>query len=141
MVQINQYLSIPDDEIHFTAARSSGPGGQHVNKVNSRVTLSFKLNETASLDEEEKQRVKSRLGRRISQAGILRVVCQRHRSQHLNRKEALGRFVELLSEALIRKLPRIPTAATRTSAKRRLREKRHRAKVKKVRSRVGAEDE
>ena len=76
MIQINRGVSIPDDEIHFTAARSSGPGGQHVNKVSSRVTLLFDLEKTDSLTEEEKRRVISRLSTRINRAGILRVVCQ-----------------------------------------------------------------
>ncbi len=141
MVQINHSLSIPDDEIHFTAARSSGPGGQHVNKVNTRVTLLFNLEKTDSLSEEEKRRVGSRLSTRVSRAGILRVVCQRHRSQHLNRQEAQERFVRLLSEALAQATPRIPTVATRAAAERRLRAKHHRSKMKQVRSRVGPEDE
>ena len=141
MIQINHGVSIPDDEIHFTAARSSGPGGQHVNKVSSRVTLLFDLEKTDSLTEEEKRRVGSRLSTRVNRAGILRVVCQRHRSQHLNRKEAQERFVRLISEALAQTTPRIPTVATRAAGERRLRAKRHRSKVKQVRSRVGPEDE
>ncbi len=141
MVQINSRLSIPDDEIRFTAARSSGPGGQHVNKVSSRVTLLFNLDETDSLTEEEKRRVRSRLRTRVSLAGILRVVCQQHRSQHLNRKEAQDRFVRLISETLAQTAPRIPTVATRAAGERRLRAKRHRSRVKQVRSRVDPEDE
>ncbi len=141
MVQIYGGLSIPDDEIRFTAARSSGPGGQHVNKVSSRVTLLFNLEKTDSLTEEEKRRVGSRLSTRVNRAGILRVVCQRHRSQHLNRKEAEERFVRLLSEALAQATPRIPTVATRAASERRLGAKRHRSRVKQVRSRVGPEEE
>ena len=141
MVQINPSLSVPDDEIHFTAARSSGPGGQHVNKVSSRVTLLFNLDQTTSLSGEEKLRIRNRLRTRISRAGILRVVCQLHRSQHLNRKEALERFARLLLEALAQTAPRIRTVATRASGERRIREKRHRGKVKQVRSRVGLDDE
>ncbi len=141
MVQIKRSLSIPDDEIHFTAARSSGPGGQHVNKVSSRVTLLFNLEKTASLTQEEKRRVEGRLSTRISRAGILRVVCQVHRSQHLNRKEVLERFVSLLSEALTQTRPRIPTVATRAAGERRIRAKRHRSKVKQVRSKVAPDDE
>ena len=115
MIEINANLSIPEHELSFTTARSGGPGGQHVNKVSSRVTLWFNVAESPSLSTFQKRRIMSRLATRINQAGILRVVAQQHRSQIANREVAVERFVALLRDALVQEKPRqkttIPAAA------------------------------
>jgi ribosome-associated protein len=85
MIEINRNLSIPEHELSFTTARSGGPGGQHVNKVSSRVTLWFNVAESPSLSAFQKRRIMSRLATRINQRGELRVVAQQHRSQIANR--------------------------------------------------------
>jgi ribosome-associated protein len=109
---INERLIIPEEELHFTASRSSGPGGQNVNKVSTRITLWFDVLHSSSLSAEEKQQIIKAFPTRINKAGILRISAQQTRSQITNRELAKSRFVELLQQALIkfpsRKKPRVP---------------------------------
>ena len=100
MIRITDQLSIAEDELRFTASRSSGPGGQHVNKASTRVTLRFDLVNSPSLTPDDKQLLLERLSTRISKQGVLRVVSQKTRSQAANRELALERFVEILQQAL-----------------------------------------
>ena len=102
MVWITDSLEIPDDELTFTASRSSGAGGQNVNKVNTRVTLTFDLAASSSLTAAEKDRIAERLATRVNKTGVLRVTSQRHRTQAANRDAAVARFTELLRSALLR---------------------------------------
>jgi ribosome-associated protein len=133
-VKINDRLSIPDDELEFTASRSGGPGGQHVNKVSSRMTLRFDVVGSPSLTADQKRRVRRRLATRISREGVLRVVCQAHRSQAANRREAGGRFAELLRGALERRKPRRKTVVPLGVRRRRLENKRRRGRLKRDRT-------
>ncbi len=133
MVQITPQLEIPDQELAFATSRSSGPGGQNVNKVESRVTLLFDLAASASLSDEQKERLRERLRGRISRAGVLRVVAQKHRTQAANREAALARFGELVREALSEEAPRRPTRQPAAAKRRRLEEKRRRGEVKRER--------
>jgi len=96
MIRITDELSIPRDELKFTASRSSGPGGQHVNKASTRVTLGFDVINSPSLTSEQKQLVLDGLATRISKKGILRVISQKTRSQAANKEVALERFIDLL---------------------------------------------
>ena len=137
-VQINDRLSIPDDELEFTASRSGGPGGQHVNKVSSRVTLWFDIAGSPSLTSGHKRRLRERLATRISKDGVLRVVCQAHRSQAANRRGAGERFAELLRVALERRKPRRKTVVPRGVRRRRVENKRLRGRLK--RERAGGDD-
>lgn len=121
-------------EVQFTASRSSGPGGQHVNKVETRVILSFDLATSPSLAPEQKARIRERLASRVTRAGVLRVTAQRHRSQAANRKLAVERFATLVREALAEEEPRRPTKTPRRVARRRLDEKRRRGELKRLRS-------
>ena len=127
-------LAIPLAELSFETSRSSGPGGQNVNKVESRVTLLFLVASSPSLDESQRELVLSRLRTRVSKAGVLRVSAQRHRSQAANREEAIGRFAELLRDALAEDPARRPTRPTRASRKRRLQGKRRRGELKRLRT-------
>jgi ribosome-associated protein len=140
-VRINDRTSIPEDELVFSASRSGGPGGQHVNKVSSRVTLRFDLDGSPSLNESEKRRVRHRLATRISRDGVLRVVCRRHRSQLANRREAIERFAELLRAALRRPRRRRKTKVPAEAKRRRLEVKRQRGDLKRLRSRPGATED
>lgn len=136
MVEVLPGLVIPEEEIRFTASRSGGPGGQNVNKVNSRVTLFFDVEASAVLTPELKDRIKRELAGRVSRAGVLRVVSQRHRTQAANRQAALARFFELLVVALTESPPRVATRPPRVERLRRLDEKRQRSTLKETRGRV-----
>jgi ribosome-associated protein len=133
-VKINDRLSIPDDELEFTASRSGGPGGQHVNKVSSRVTLWFDVAGSPSLTPDQKRRIRARLATRVSKDGVLRVVCQAHRSQAANRRESGGRFAELLRAALERRKKRRKTVVSAAARRRRVEDKRRRGRLKRQRS-------
>ncbi|MBN1886299.1 MAG: aminoacyl-tRNA hydrolase [Candidatus Krumholzibacteriota bacterium] len=131
---MNDRVSIPDDELRFRFSRSSGPGGQNVNKVATRVTLLFDVEESPSLGEEDRRRIMARLATRIGKDGCLRVVSQRHRTQRANREAAVERFAELLGEALHREKSRRPTRPSRSAREARIRDKKKRSRLKRERS-------
>ena len=133
-VKITEKLSIPVSELMFTACHSSGPGGQNVNKVNTRVTLWFDVANSPSLPDHQKELIRTHLPTRINKSGVLRVVSQKYRSQAQNRNTAIERFVSLLHEALKEELPRKETMIPRAAKRRRLDEKRHRSLIKHDRS-------
>jgi ribosome-associated protein len=134
MIQITEKIEIPEQELIFTADRSSGPGGQNVNKVSTRVTLQFDLEHSPSLHPWQKQLIASRLGTRINKDGILRVVSQQTRSQAENRAAAIERFIELLKEALKRTPPRKKTKVPFSAKRKRLDEKKIHSQKKQQRS-------
>ena len=141
MIEIVPGLVIPDEELRFSASRSGGPGGQNVNKVNSRVTLLFDVDGSRALTPDQKVRLRERLAGRISSAGLLRVVSQRHRTQAANRRAAQQRFEEVLRQALAEESPRVATRPSHTARQRRLLNKVRRARLKSVRGRVGDWDD
>lgn len=134
MIQIARDIAISEHELVFRGSRSGGPGGQNVNKVNTRVTLFLDLANCDSLSEPQKRRIMTRLSTRIDKDGVLRVVSQKYRTQRANRRAAVERLRGLLAEALktrpARKKTRIPYAAKR----RRLEEKRRRGLLKRQRA-------
>lgn len=130
MIKVTERLAIPEYELTFTASRSSGPGGQHVNKVSSRVTLLFNVSASPSLSDHQKRRLLTRLTTRISKDGVLRVMAQKHRSQKANRDVAIERFVALLRDALAPVPVRRKTAISPAAKQRRLEEKKHRSRLK-----------
>ncbi len=136
MIRINEHISITDDELVFTASLSSGPGSQNVNKISSKVTLCFDLANSPSLSPEDKDLIMSRLRNRIGKDGVLRVTCQKTRSQTENKELATTRFIELLLDALkqipIRKKTRVSEAAKL----RRLEEKNQHGILKQKRSKT-----
>ena len=134
MIRITDQLSIPRDELKFTASRSRGPGGQHVNKASTRVTLGFDVINSPSLTSAQKQLVLDSLPTRISKKGILRVISQKTRSQAANKEVALERFIELLQQALKRKSKRRPTRLPATVKQKRIDDKKQRGKLKRERS-------
>ncbi len=134
MVHVNQELDIPESELTFVTSRSSGPGGQNVNKVDTRVTLLFDVGASASLTDEQRRRVFERLAGRINREGILRVVSQRHRTQSANREAVVSRFAGLLRDTLMEERERIPVTVPAGANERRLAEKRHRKRIKRERS-------
>ena len=136
MIQITDTLAIAEDELKFSASRSSGPGGQHVNKVNTRITLWFDVGESPSLNPEQKHRILSRLKTRISKDKRLRVVSQRHRSQIANREAAIERFARLMSDALTDLPPRKKTNISKKANQRRIDDKKHHGLIKKQRAKI-----
>jgi ribosome-associated protein len=140
MLYINDDLNIPEDELIIKASRSGGPGGQHVNKVSSRVTLYFDIDASPSLTSSQKGRLRRRLGTRVSKAGLLRVVSRKHRSQAANRRAAEERLAELLRDALRRRRVRRKTAVPTAERRRRMEEKKRRAKLKRDRGKPSIKD-
>jgi ribosome-associated protein len=134
MIRINDTLAIPDEEVAFVTSRSGGPGGQNVNKLETRVTLRFDLAASPSLTEEQKARLGERLATRITRAGILHVTAQKHRTQGANRDAALERFAELVGEALREEAPRKKTRMSRAAKARRVEEKRRHSERKRQRT-------
>jgi ribosome-associated protein len=134
MVQVTPQLHIPEDELEFRTSRSSGPGGQNVNKTSSRVTLFFDVKSSPSLSDEDRARILEQLQNRISKDGRLQVSSQRHRSQTQNRDAALARLADLLRWALEEREPRRPTSVPSSAERRRLAEKRRRGEIKRTRS-------
>ena len=133
MIQITDDLAIPDEEVTFVTSRSGGPGGQNVNKLETRVTLRFDLAASPSLTEEQKVRLAERLATRITRGGVLQVTSQRHRTQAANRDAAVERFVELVRGALREEAPRKKTKVPRAAQRRRLEEKRRHSDKKRDR--------
>jgi ribosome-associated protein len=127
-------LTIPDEEVSFVTSRSGGPGGQNVNKLETRVTLRFDLAASPSLTEEQKARLRERLATRITRAGFLQVTSQKHRTQADNREAATARFAELLREGLREEAPRKKTRAPKAAKRRRVEAKRRRGERKKQRT-------
>jgi ribosome-associated protein len=132
-MRIDDRLSIPEEELTFVTSRSSGPGGQNVNKLETRVTVRFDL-ASPGLDDEQRTRLRERLASRVSRAGVLQVTSQRHRTQAANRDAAVARLGELLREALTEPEPRRPTRPGRAARARRLAAKRLRSRRKRERT-------
>lgn len=126
-------MRIKKSEIRFAASRSGGPGGQNVNKVNSRVELRFNVSESDSLSEEEKELIADKLRNRINSSGDLLIVSQSERSQLMNRKKAEEKFYKLLASALSKRKKRKKTGPTRASKEERLESKKRRSKIKELR--------
>jgi ribosome-associated protein len=134
MIPIDDGPSIPEEEIVFTHSRSGGPGGQNVNKVNTRVILWFDVRNSPSLNDEQRNIISRRLANRINKDGILYISSQGSRSQAANRRDAVERFRDLIGQALKKTPSRKKTRVSRTARERRVLAKRHRGEIKRVRS-------
>lgn len=136
MIKITDKITIREDQLVFKVSRSSGPGGQNVNKVNTRVTLLFDVANCERFSDVQKQQILARLSGRADKNGVIRVVSQRSRTQRANRQTAIERLQQLLIEAIqppsVRKKTGIPHAAKQ----RRLEKKRHRGLLKQQRAKM-----
>ena len=140
MIRIGVHCSIPEEELEFVASRSSGPGGQNVNKVSSRITLRFNVESSRSLSRLQKSQLQEKLASRIGADGTLSMHSQRHRSQAMNREAVLARFVDLLAGAFKVPKARVRTKSTLSAEQRRLAAKARRSELKRLRAEKIAED-
>lgn len=141
MIRIDDDLSIPEQELSFTASRGGGPGGQHVNKVATRMTLHFDVQGSPSLTDAQRSRILRVMSSRITNDGVLQLSSHEHRSQAANRAVLLERFATLLARALRKPKRRRKTRPTRGSRERRLQAKKQRGQVKRQRGRVRRHEE
>jgi ribosome-associated protein len=130
---VNNRLSLPLSELDFRFTTGGGPGGQHVNRSATRVTLRFDVAGSPSLDEETRARLLARLANRLDREGVLQFSVQESRSQFQNRQIALERLRETLANALVEEKPRRATRPGRSAVEERLAEKRRRAIAKRER--------
>ena len=133
MLIINSRVGIPEAELIETFVRSSGPGGQNVNKVASAVQLRFDVNHSSALPEDVKQRLKRLAGRRMTSEGEIIIEARRYRDQEKNRADAHERLVALINRALEQPKPRKRTRPSRSSIQERLDQKRKHSERKKMR--------
>lgn len=117
-------------ELRFKAIRSSGSGGQHVNKTSSKVELSFNLKESLALNEMQKNRLKTKLKNRLNSEGVLILQCGESRSQHKNKSLVIARFLDLISNHLKVPKRRKPTKIPKSAIQKRLRNKRSQSEKK-----------
>ena len=118
-------------ELHFKATRSSGAGGQHVNKVSSKIELTFCLENSTALSDREKQLLIQKLTSKLTKENCLILYCEATRSQHRNKEIAIQKFIKLMESGLIRPKKRRPTKPSRAAVKRRA-ETKQRTSVKKA---------
>ncbi|MBS0456743.1 MAG: aminoacyl-tRNA hydrolase [Proteobacteria bacterium] len=135
MLPIDDHIAIPDEELVERFVRSTGPGGQNVNKVATAVELRFDVARSPSLPEAVRSRLLARRDRRLTDAGVLVISAQRFRTQERNRADARERLVALVLAATRAPVKRVATQPTRASKLRRLEGKKQRGEVKRARSR------
>ena len=141
MIAVTSTLSIPEQELQFHASRSSGPGGQNVNKVNTRVTLHFDVRRSPSLTTMQKSLIGRKLKTRINKEGVLYLYAQRAATQSLNRADVLEKFCRLLREALVTRKIRKETRISQRSIEKRLDQKKLRGRLKQLRNRPARVDD
>ena len=132
-LEIEEGIVIPGHELWFTASRSGGPGGQHANKTSSAVTLHWCPENNGSLDDNLKRRVLRKLRKQLTNDGLLQITAQDERSQHRNRAIARERMAETIRQALTVRKRRIATRPSKSQKRRRLKNKRHRGRIKEKR--------
>jgi len=117
-------------ELTFKAVRSSGAGGQHVNKVSSKMELTFNVSESLVFNEHQKERLQNKLKHRLTKEGVLILQCDESRSQHKNKDLVIKRFLALIATSLIIPKRRIPTKIPKSVIRKRLKNKRYRSEKK-----------
>lgn len=140
MLYVSPAIRIPDDELEFTYARSSGPGGQNVNKVNSKAVLRWSARDSPSLPPSVRARFLERYAARLTRDGHLILQSQKYRDQPRNTEDCLERLKQMLLEVARPPVKRRPTRRSKGSVERRLQNKKARSERKKSRRRPGMDD-
>jgi ribosome-associated protein len=133
-IPITRSIALYDDELQESFVRSSGPGGQNVNKVATAVQLRFDVRQSPNLPERVREKILASGDSRLTKDGVLVILAERHRTQEMNRKDARDRLFDLIRKAAHVPKRRIATKPTLGSKKRRLESKTKRGAVKKARS-------
>ena len=135
MIYVTDDIGLDEGEIEIRQVKASGPGGQHVNKTSSAIELRFDVDNSPSLTPDVKARLTKIAGSRMTLEGELLIFAQSHRSQEMNRQDAIGRLIALVQRAAEAPKPRKKTRPTTASTERRLAEKSRRSGVKSMRGR------
>ena len=140
MLRINRQIALDEGEITFSYIRAGGPGGQNVNKVASAAQLRFDAMASSSLTDEVRERLLALAGQAATKEGVIVITARRHRSQDMNREDALQRLIGLIERACQRPKPRRATRPSAAARRRRVEGKEKRGSLKRLRSRVLGED-
>jgi len=140
MISITPSLFLDENELHFDFVRSSGPGGQNVNKVSTSVQLRLNVKDSPSLPEEVKARLVKLARNRMTSEGVLMIEAKRSRTQEHNRQDAIDRLTALLQQAAEPPRPRMKTRPTMASKLHRLEKKKHHSEVKRLRGKIISEE-
>jgi ribosome-associated protein len=134
MLRVTDNISIDEAELSEAFVRSSGPGGQNVNKVSSAVQLRFDVRASPSLPNDVAVRLMKLAGNRLTKDGVVVIIAQSHRQQERNRADARERLFDLIRQAAIKPVPRRATKVPRAQKRKRVEGKKHRAGIKSLRS-------
>jgi len=132
-MRVTDSISIDESEIEESFVRSSGPGGQNVNKLSTAVQLRFDVRRSPSLPNDVAVRLMQLAGKRMTKDGVLVLIAQNHRTQERNRAEARDRLIGLIRQAAVRPVPRRATKPPKASKQRRIEGKKRRSAVKRLR--------
>lgn len=133
MHRVTDTISIDDSELEESFVRSSGPGGQNVNKVSSAVQLRFDVRRSPALANDVAVRLMKLAGSRLTKDGVVVIVAQSHRDQTRNRADARERLFDLIRQAAVRPVPRRPTKVPKAQKRKRVEGKKHRGQIKSLR--------
>jgi len=140
MIEIAPNLVLDETELEFAFIRASGPGGQNVNKVSSAVQMRFDARISPSLPNDVSIRLQKLAGSKLTGDGVIVITANRHRTQEMNKRDAVGRLVELIAKAAVAPVKRRATKPTKASKENRLQAKSRRSGVKSMRTRPASSD-